>query len=307
MKNRIFLVFLLLFSLNFAFAKDFKVVREEFLNEENPKIAISIYAEFLKSATDLNEVYLVYRDLAYLYNLLGEVEKAQLFFERASYTVPTNPDFKMLANSVGLLLLMNRLEHAQKQLDILLIRCKDIDVLMKSYYFSSYICFFNDDIDKIVFYIDKMISLNVKDNCLDKYLRWIAFICNKYPSNCKNIVEVLKMNGYSLKKFDFYSTLSSPLSYLTGSVDFYNEEEIVTPVVEEEKKYIIAGSYSKKELADNFSNKLIAEGFATKVEKVRVNSKNYFRLYVLPIENDYDKTLLLLKKFGYEAFIINVK
>ena len=138
---------------------------------------------------------------------------------------------------------------------------------------------------------------------------WIALFASRYPKEFAGITDLLKTAGYPIEPDDFDLRLLSPALMLAengvtekAAVDFQEESESQKP---QKRRLIVAGSYSLPENADAVLRDLEMQGLSGKIRKITQNGKIFYRIYVLPIEDDYERTVGFLKSLDIEAFIVN--
>ena len=156
----------------------------------------------------------------------------------------------------------------------------------------------------------KIIDLNVRDyeSRLDYYLPWIICFSEKHPDDFKKIISFLKTAGYTTAETEFDIRLLSPVMMLSENIDREipsPQEEKTEKKTSQKQRLIVAGSYSKKENADAVLKDLEMQGFSGKIREISQNGKTFFRIYVLPIENDFTKTVSFLKQMEIDAFTVN--
>lgn len=304
-------LFLLLLSLPLsAFPVTWESALAKFNAEENPLTAAEILTDYAESTSDSNGKYNAYVRTAHLYHLLGYYEKAQICFERAFSALPDQPDFKMLLYSSVLLIETNQWERAENQLDVCLIRCRDEELLSATHFYFAYLAFLKGDSQTCSAHIQKIIDLNVRDSesRLDYYLPWIICFSEKHPDDFKKIISFLKTAGYTTAETEFDIRLLSPVMMLSENIDREipsPQEEKTEKKTSQKQRLIVAGSYSKKENADAVLKDLEMQGFSGKIREISQNGKTFFRIYVLPIENDFTKTVSFLKQMEIDAFTVN--
>lgn len=303
-----FFLFLLPLSL---FPATWESVLEKFEAEDDPIAAAAILTDYAESTTDANGKYNAYVRSAHLYHLLGNYEKAQIYFERAFSALPDHPDFKMLLYSAVLLIETNRWERAENQLDVCLVRCHDETLLSATHFYFAYLAFLKGDAQACSAHMQKIVDFNVRDSDsqLPYYLPWIVYFSEKHPDEFKKILSFLKTAGYTTTGTEFDFRLLSPVIMLSENIDreadLTQVEAAAKTPAPQKQRLIVAGSYSRKENADAVLKDLEMQGFSGKIREISQNGKIYYRIYVLPIENDFGKTVSFLKQMEIDAFIVN--
>lgn len=309
--NRIFFAVLLIFCPLLLAAADWPAVLNEFEKEENPQTALSILTEFEKTVSDPKILYEIFTRKAHLYDFLGDYRQAQECYEKAFSVRPSEPDFNMLLHSAALLIETNQIERAENQLDICLARCSDDVLLSQTYFYFAYAAFLKGEAKTSAACVQKILDINVKDTyeSVKNYLPWIALFASRYPKEFAGITDLLKTAGYPIEPDDFDLRLLSPALMLAengvtekAAVDFQEESESQKP---QKRRLIVAGSYSLPENADAVLRDLEMQGLSGKIRKITQNGKIFYRIYVLPIEDDYERTVGFLKSLDIEAFIVN--
>lgn len=291
-------------------------VLDRFNREEDPAKAISVLTDYAESASDSNEKYEAFVRIAHLFNLLGVYEKAQFYFEQAFAAKPDQPDFKMLLYSAALLIELNQWTRAENQIDICLVRCKDDELIMSAYFYSAYLYFLKGDAVACAAHVQKILDTGIRDihSGLNNYLPWIACFSEEHPDEFKSILSFLKTAGYPVNSSDFDFRLLSPAMILSQQIgsrfqdvtpESGEKEEEKKEILSQKQKLIVAGSYSKRENADAVLKDLEMQGFSGKIGETERDGKEFFRIYVLPIENDYEMTLSFLRKLDIDAFVVN--
>ena len=155
----------------------------------------------------------------------------------------------------------------------------------------------------------KILDINVKDTyeSVKNYLPWIALFASRYPEELSAITDLLKTAGYPVETPGFDWRLLSPAMMLaengvTEKAAAALAEEVEKP---QKRRLIVAGSYSLPENADAVLRDLEMQGLSGKIRKITQNGKIFYRIYVLPIEDDYARTVGFLKSLDIEAFIVN--
>lgn len=297
----------LIFSLT-GICETWDSVLERFNREENPLKAVSILTEYAESTSNSNEKYNALIRAAHLSNFLGHYDKAQSYYEQAFAARPDQPDFKMLLYSAALLIEMNQWEQAENRIDICFVRCKDAELLISAHFYSAYLAFLKGDTVSCAAHVQKIIDMGVSNtrSDLNDYLPWISCFAKGNPNEFKNIISFLKADGYPIDTADFDFRLLSPAMILSEQIG--RSEETTNQKKEtlsQKQRLIVAGSYSKMENADAVLKDLEMQGFSGKIRKIEKGGKEFYRIYVLPIENDFDSTLSFLKKMDIDAFIVN--
>lgn len=294
-----------------AVAENWEAVSARFADETNPQKAIAVLTQFIESVDNPQEKYSALVQLARLCDLLGHTEMAQAAYEQAFAALTNQPDFPMLLRSAALLIELNQWERAENQLDICLVRCQDESLLSSVHFSSAYLAFLKGDAAACAAHIQAVLDLNIRENhsTLNDFLPWIAFFSQKHPQEFQKILSVLKNSGYETEaSFDF--RLLSPVMMLSQQLAAPTADEAATdPPPEKQQpqkqRLIVAGSYSKKENADAVLEDLEMHGFSGKIKKVKSDGKEFYRIYVLPIENDCERTLAFLKTLDIAAFTVN--
>lgn len=299
-----YLLFLIIiFSVPTLSAQDnWKNVLSRFEGEENPEKAMQILLSFLEETSQVGERYEALCRLAHLNHFMGNFKDAQKYFEKAYSERPLKPDFLMLLYSAALLIEMNHWDEAVNQLDICLIRCKNKDLLSRVHFYYSYLSFLKGDFQSCRLHIQKLLDFYLDDSkSMLTYLPWIDYFSQRAPEEFQPIVEFLKTAGYWDDSIKLDIRLLSPVMMLSEVISLPLEEE---ETVAEVQKVIVAGSYGKEENADAVLKDLEMQGFSGKIKKIQQKGKTYYRIYVLPIEGNYEHTLNLLKKMEISAFMI---
>ncbi len=307
--NRKFFAVLFFFIPLLPAAADWPAVLDKFEKEENPQTALSILTEFEKTVSDPQILYEIFSRKAYLYDFLGDYRRAQEFYEKAFSARPSEPDFSMLLRSAALLIETNQIERAENQLDICLARCSDDVLLSQTYFYFAYAAFLKGEAETCAACVRKILDINVKDTyeSVKNYLPWIALFASRYPEELSAITDLLKTAGYPVETPGFDWRLLSPAMMLAENG--VTEKAAAAPAEEVEKpqkrRLIVAGSYSLPENADAVLRDLEMQGLSGKIRKITQNGKIFYRIYVLPIEDDYARTVGFLKSLDIEAFIVN--
>ena len=307
--NRKFFAVLFFFIPLLPAAADWPAVLDKFEKEENPQTALSILTEFEKTVSDPQILYEIFTRKAHLYDFLGDYRQAQEFYEKAFSARPSEPDFNMLLHSAALLIETNQIERAENQLDICLARCSDDVLLSQTYFYFAYAAFLKGEAETCAACVRKILDINVKDTyeSVKNYLPWIALFASRYPEELSAITDLLKTAGYPVETPGFDWRLLSPAMMLAENG--VTEKAAAAPAEEVEKpqkrRLIVAGSYSLPENADAVLRDLEMQGLSGKIRKITQNGKIFYRIYVLPIEDDYARTVGFLKSLDIEAFIVN--
>lgn len=311
-RNRILSSFFLILSLSGICETGGDSVLDRFNKEENPEKALSVITEYAESTSEPVKKYEAYVRAAHLLNLTGNYDRAQFFYEQAFAAQPDHPDFKMLLYSAALLIELNQWDRAQNQIDICLIRCNDENLLISAYFYSTYLAFLKGDGNACAAGVRKILDIGVRDNRFDLnyFLPWINFFSEIHSKEFRNITAFLKTAGYPIDTADFDFRLLSPAMILSEQIGSGNslpdtEKTDPVPVPAQTQKLIVAGSYLKRENADAVLKDLEMQGFSGKIKKTERDGKEFYRIYVLPIENDYKNTLSVLKQMDIDAFIVN--
>ena len=94
------------------------------------------------------------------------------------------------------------------------------------------------------------------------------------------------------KRFDFYDMLPA-FEIIVPDTGPYINEDVEPKAIEEPGVYMLqAGSFSTHEDADRRRAELAFHGIESRVQRARVNNRDYYRVYVGPIE-DLDELNML--------------
>jgi len=183
--------------------------------------------------------YRIYIKLAELYELSGEIKLAGQYYELAAYTINGFIDFKLLVNSVDLLIELGYLDIAEKKLIDL--DNKNIGLKDEIYALLSRIYYLLDNKIKALYYFSLVNSSYRPYNFL-KYELGLF--------NIDNFPQKEKLNYMIINSP--YKKLRNPADFINRKMDLYDINEIKFP--ENNETEIFLGSFAEKKDASGIIN-----------------------------------------------------
>jgi len=285
----------------------YKVLIEISKNKGDIFLITEILEQHIDNVFDINNKKLLFVKIAQLYELTSNLNKAQLYYQKASLIFLDNIDYKLLLKSAELLLLQGDYFKAESQLKEVLINNTEKNISIHANILYVALSIINSD--------------NINDYSFlsseDPQSLYIAYLITKLNPelettiNLKNkIIKEFKASPEAAliqKKILEIPNILISLGLLNNSSDIDSNIIIKdTSVSIETHPYMIqAGSFRDEENAHYLKLDLKESGFDAIVEEQLINNINYYKviLYLLT-EDNINQTMKELKKKGFEGFPI---
>lgn len=263
--------------------------------------------EFVREPDDKKNLY---KRLAQFFELSADLNKAQVYYQKAASLNPEEMDYGMLLESAKILLLEGEFILAESQLEELIVNSRDKNILTHGKLLFTILKILNSNSD-----IDYTLSPVEKPEII--YLMYLIAKTNS---------ETVVMDNLSKKLINDFKTspeaglirdeLSELPDIITSFALLYNESsnknnlyEKVTETLNSSDadtilNYMIqTGSFSDPENAHYLSIDLSELGFVPIVEEQIINDRKYYKvLLYFATKDEMYNTLNMLKDKGFEGF-----
>ncbi len=259
---------------------------------------ISILTKYSELINKREERKSLYKKLAELFLLTGDLKDAQKYYLNASLINIESIDYETLLESAKLLILQGEFINAESQLKEIIIKT-DNDLLKTSadiYYRVLRI------IDSGEYNDRNSITVSTPEN---SYLLYLIAGIESDNVSMEKLINYLKEN-YALSPESSLlddSTILYP--NIISSFGLMGRSNVNTPEPESQNYMIQAGSFRDPENAKYLLSDLAEKGFSPVVEEQIINEQKYYKvLLYFSTQSESNSALLRLKREGFDGFPI---
>ena len=250
---------------------------------------------------DRDERKTLYIKLAQLFELFGDLENAQVYYQKAALLSLERIDYDLLLSSAGILLLEGEFLLAESQLEEIIINCSDKNISVKAKILFTVLQILDSsgaDINYEGFPFEKPESI---------YLMYLIAKANSETVIVDSLSEKLVKDFPNSPEAGLMRKELSELPDLLTSLGLLNEQVSETISISDTDtilNYMIqTGSFRDPENAYYLSIDLADKGFDPKVEEQIINDIKYFKVIIyFSTQEDMHNALKLLKESGFQGF-----